>query len=88
MADQEEWNRRVLSRASEDLLELKNDSWLEEYEEELDAEKFEACLEPVSYTHLKGRLLGENSLYVQPEVGKILVYQPANSVPRRVYRFP
>lgn len=45
MADQEEWNRRVLSRASEDLLELKNDSWLEEDEEELDAEKFEACLE-------------------------------------------
>ena len=30
MADQEEWNRRVLARASEDLLELKNDSWLEE----------------------------------------------------------
>ena len=45
MADQEEWNRRVLARASEDLLELKNDSWLEEDEEELDAEKFEARLE-------------------------------------------
>ena len=45
MGDPKGWQSRALSQASRDLLELKNENWLEEDEEELDEEKFEACLE-------------------------------------------
>lgn len=44
-ADQQEWHRRLLARASQDLLDLKNDIWLEEEEEELTAAAFESRME-------------------------------------------
>lgn len=44
-ADQESWNRRALAQASDDLLELKNDNWLEDDEEELTKEEFESRME-------------------------------------------
>lgn len=43
--DQAGWHGRILRQASDDLLELKNENWLDEDEAELDAEAFEACLE-------------------------------------------
>lgn len=44
-ADQEDWTRRVLSKASKDLLELKNDAWLDDEEKELTTDEFESRME-------------------------------------------
>lgn len=43
--DKEKWMKRICEFASEELLELKNDSWLEDDEDEVTKENFIAALE-------------------------------------------
>jgi hypothetical protein len=41
---QDSWNRRIADYAVQELLPLKNDSWLGEGEAEVTAEQFKACM--------------------------------------------
>lgn len=48
LSSQKEWDAKVRNRAVEDLLELKNDSWLDDDQEDVTAEEFSAVIGPDS----------------------------------------